>query len=124
VRCPINSQSRADAMWYGHRGVRTTRTPLGRPETDEIPDLVLKFEVVARRGDHYVLRRPGDASAAYSGHVANFELLATRIFRAREEFRRTNRGRGANVDDDWKRERERLMEEWDQFPDLRNSIRS
>jgi hypothetical protein len=85
---------------------------------------VLKYEVVARQGNHYVLRRPGDASAAYGGHVANFELLATRIFREREAFRRTDRGRGAHADDEWKRERERLMDEWDQFPGQRTSTRS
>ena len=84
--------------------------------SDEIPDVVLKYEVVERHGDHYALRRPGYPSTTYRGHVGNFELLGTRIFREREYFRQTDRGRSANADDEWKRERERLMDEWDRFP--------
>jgi hypothetical protein len=88
--------------------------------SDEIPDVVLKYEVVERDDVHYVLRRPGDPSTTYGGHVGNFELLGTRLYREREEFRGTDRGRGPNANDEWKRERDRLMDEWDRFPGQRN----
>jgi hypothetical protein len=85
--------------------------------SDELPDIVLKYEVVERNGDHYVLCRPGDPSRLFTGHVGNFELLGTRMYGKREAFQRSSLRFDASA---WKAERERLMDEWDRFPSPAN----
>ena len=115
ARGPIGDLERVmDANRFG--GTSKLGTLLvGR--SDELPDVVLKYEVVERNADRYVLCRPGDRSRLFTGHVASFELLATRLYMEREAFQ----GKGFSADGAaWKKERERLMDEWDRFPPLPN----
>jgi hypothetical protein len=94
----------------------TTRRTLVVGYSDELPDLVLKYEVIDRDGDRYVLAQPGHADRSFTGHVGQFELLGTRIFRERVRFAEDLRTGRASSHATWESERERLMAEWDAFP--------
>jgi hypothetical protein len=93
----------------------TTRRTLVVGYSDELPDVARKYEVIERDGDRYVLARPGHADRSFSGHVGQFELLGTRLFRERARFAEDLRTGRAAPQATWESERERLMTDWDAF---------
>jgi hypothetical protein len=100
-----------------HLGGVTTRRTLVVGYSDEVPDRALKYEVLERDANRYVLARPGYADRSFTGHVGQFELLGTRIFRERERFNDDLRAGRVPPDATWEIERERLIAEWDAFPE-------
>jgi len=100
----------------------TTRRTLVVGRSVELPDAVLKYEVLERDSDRYVLVRPGHPDRSFTGHVGQFELLGTRIFRERERFTHDLTTGSVPRDATWEIERERLMAEWDAFPERRFAL--
>jgi NAD(P)H-dependent flavin oxidoreductase YrpB (nitropropane dioxygenase family) len=102
-------------MTNSRLGGVTTRRTVVVGYSEEFPDRVLKYEVLERNTDRYVLARPGHGNRCYAGHVGQFELLGTRLFGERERF--VEALKTCRLATTWEKERERLLAEWDAFPD-------